>query len=99
CMLCFFSNARPIAEFCMTGVFGRHEKLKVVSVESGIGWAPFLMESMDHQFFECNVAEERPDFEMLPSEYFKKHVSVCFWFEKIAPMKLIHEIGVNNVLF
>jgi predicted TIM-barrel fold metal-dependent hydrolase len=97
--LCFFTNARPLMEFCMGGVFARHPKLKVVSVESGIGWAPFLMEAMDHQFFECQVYQEREDFDMLPSEYFKRNCYVCFWFEKTGPMKLLHDIGVEHCLF
>jgi len=97
--LCFFTNARPLMELCMGGVFARHRQLKVVSVESGIGWAPFLMEAMDHQFFECRVWEDRPDFDVLPSAYFKEHCYVCFWFETIGPTKLVHDIGVDHCLF
>ena len=97
--LLFLSNVRPIAELCMGGVFARHPKLRVVSVESGIGWVPFLMEAMDHQFFENKVYEVRDDFDRLPSEYLREHIYTCFWFERIAPQKLLHDIGVDHVLF
>ena len=36
---------------------------------------------------------------MPPSEYFRRQVYGCFWFEKTAPMKLVDVIGEDNLLF
>ena len=36
---------------------------------------------------------------MLPSEYFRRQVYACYWFEKVAPRKLIEDIGEDNILF
>lgn len=69
------------------------------SVESGIGWIPFVLEAMDYQFQGNSVAEEHPEFEMLPSQYFARNVYACYWFEQTAPRRLIDKIGVDNVLF
>ena len=33
-----------------------------------------------------------------PTEYFRDHLYVMFWFEQSAPAKLIPEVGINNVL-
>ena len=70
-----------------------------VSVESGIGWVPFMLEALDHQFHEAGLAAARPDLEMLPSEYFARQVYACYWFEQVAPQRLIDTIGVDRILF
>jgi predicted TIM-barrel fold metal-dependent hydrolase len=36
---------------------------------------------------------------MLPSEYFARQVYGCYFFEEIAPQRLLDKIGVDNVLF
>ena len=35
-----------------SGMFDRHPTLKMVSVESGIGWVPFMLEAMDYELEE-----------------------------------------------
>src|SRR5262249_48683628 len=74
-------------------------KIKCVSVESWIGWLPFTLEAMDYQFQGNSVAEENPEFDLLPSEYFARNVYACYWFEQIAPRRLIDKIGPDNVMF
>jgi predicted TIM-barrel fold metal-dependent hydrolase len=83
----------------MSGVLVRYPQIKFVSVESGIGWIPFVLEAMDYQFQGNNVAEEHPEFEMLPSQYFARNVYACYWFEQTAPRRLLDKIGVDNILF
>ena len=77
----------------------RYPKIKFVSVESGIGWIPFMLEALDYQFQGNSVAKEQPEFDRLPSEYFARNVYACYWFEQTAPRRLIDKIGVDNVLF
>ena len=36
---------------------------------------------------------------MPPSEYFRRQIYGCFWFEKVAPNKLVDAIGEDNLLF
>jgi predicted TIM-barrel fold metal-dependent hydrolase len=45
------------------------------------------------------VPEERPDLDLLPSEYFARNVYACYWFEQTAPRRLIDKVGVDNILF
>lgn len=94
----FLENARVLGNLLYSGVLERFPKVKVVSVESGIGWLPFLLESLDYEMHETG-ANANGKLKMLPSEYFKRQVYGCFWFEKTAPSKLIEDIGVENVLF
>ena len=54
---------------------------------------------MDYQFHGNSVREERPEFGLLPSEYFARNVYACCSFEKAALRRLIAEIGADNVMF
>lgn len=94
----FVENSRVISNLLYSGLFDRCKKLKIVSVESGIGWIPFVLESIDYEWTETDSGSEQK-LSMAPSEYFKKHVYGCFWFEKTAPTKLIDQVGEDNVLF
>ena len=48
----YLSNARIIANLMFSGVLERFPTVKFVSVESGIGWMPFFLESLDYQLYE-----------------------------------------------
>ena len=95
----FLRNGVQLNDLLMSGVLVRYPKIKFVSVESGIGWIPFVLEAMDYQFHGNNVREERPEFDLLPSQYFARHVYACCSFEQTALPRLIDEIGADNVMF
>jgi predicted TIM-barrel fold metal-dependent hydrolase len=88
-----------VSDLIMSGVLTRFPQIKFVSVESGIGWIPFMLETMDYQFQGNGVAEESPQFDRLPSEYFARNVYACYWFEQTAPRRLLDKIGVDNIMF
>ncbi|MEZ5232346.1 MAG: amidohydrolase family protein [Acidimicrobiales bacterium] len=92
-------NGVQVADLLLSGVLPRFPQLKVVSVESGIGWVPFVLEACDYAFIDGTVRDQRPIFELLPSEYFQRQVFVCYWFEQFAPQGLLERIGTGNVLF
>lgn len=95
----FLRNAIQLNDLLLSGVLARYPTIKFVSVESGIGWIPFVLEAMDYQFKDNRVPEERPELDMLPSEYFARNVYACYWFEQTAPRRLIDKVGVDNILF
>src|SRR5258708_766028 len=78
----------------------RVAKLQMVSVESGIGWIPFILEAMDYELSE-NAPEQAKDLARMPSEYFRDHWYGTFWFEKNQGhlQSLIDSVGEDNVLF
>jgi uncharacterized protein len=97
--LSYMSNVRIISNLCMSNMFDRYPNLKVVSAESGIGWVPFLLEALEYQLDEyVTDVDERIVQKRRPTEYFRDHIYVMFWFESSAPKHLIEDIGVNNVL-
>jgi predicted TIM-barrel fold metal-dependent hydrolase len=95
----FLRNGLQLNDLIMSGVLARHPKIKFVSVESGIGWVPFMLEALDYQFQGNSVRQEQPEFDLLPSEYFARNVYACYWFEQTAPRRLLDKIGVDNILF
>ena len=74
--------------------------LKMVSVESGIGWVPFMLEAMDYELEE-NAPEHAKKLEKLPSEYFRDNWYATFWFENGRGdlQHLIDAVGEDNVMF
>ncbi len=94
----FLDNARVIGNLLYSGVPERFPDCKFVSVESGIGWIPFYLEALDYQLTEA-APNELAHLKLKPSEYFRRQVYACFWFETLAPQKLIESIGVGNVMF
>lgn len=95
----FLRNGNQLVDLLLSGVLARHPEIKFVSVESGVGWIPFVLEALDYQYKGNRVAEEHPEFELLPSQYFHRNVYACYWFEETAPRRLLDKVGVGNVMF
>lgn len=95
----FLKNAMQVTDLLLSGVLPRYPGAKFVSVESGMGWVPFVLESVDYAFGYSQVSKERPEFEALPSEYFRRQVYACYFYEEFAPQHLLDAIGEDNVLF
>ena len=95
----FLRNGMQLSELLLSGIFVRHPEIQFVSVESGIGWIPFALEALDYQFQGNRVFDEHPEFDRLPSEYFRTNVHACYWFEQVAPRRLIDKIGVDRIMF
>jgi predicted TIM-barrel fold metal-dependent hydrolase len=95
----FLRKGNQLVDLLLSGVLARHPRIKFISVESGIGWIPFVLEALDYQFQGNRVAEEHPEFDRLPSQYFQRNVYACYWFEETAPRRLLDKVGIENVLF
>ncbi len=92
-------NAIQLMDVAMSGILPRNPRLRIVSVESGIGWLPFVKEALDHGFDYANVRIEKPEFTKHPSEYLREQVWACTFFEEFAAKNLLDEIGSDRVLF
>jgi predicted TIM-barrel fold metal-dependent hydrolase len=92
----FFNNGRAIANLIYSGLLDRFPPLKFVNVESGLGWIPFLLESLDYQFKEVVM---EGTLKRAPSEYFKSNFYSCFWFENSNLADSVRAVGLDNVMF
>jgi predicted TIM-barrel fold metal-dependent hydrolase len=96
--MAFLDNGRCLADIILSGVPHRFPKLKMVSVESGVSWLPFVIEAFDWQWKNNGVAKEHPEYDLLPSEYFRRQIYGSFWFED-AGIGTALEMFPDNILF
>jgi predicted TIM-barrel fold metal-dependent hydrolase len=94
----FLENGKHVTELLFSGVLARFPGLRFISVESGIGWVPFCLEASDYHFEKGKVWKERPEFELKPSEYFRRQVYVNYWFERLEDHH-IEQVGLDHILF
>jgi uncharacterized protein len=96
----FQNNSRVLLNSAYSGMFDRHPNLKMVSVESGIGWVPFMLEAMDYELEE-NAPAYFHKLQKRPSEYFGSNWYATFWFENGRGdfQHLIDAVGEDTVMF
>jgi predicted TIM-barrel fold metal-dependent hydrolase len=96
--LLFIGNARVVVNIICSGMLDRFPELKIVSVESGTGWIPFILEALDYEMDE-NAPAAKARLSLLPSEYFKRQIYATTWFEHKNLASLIDSVGEDNVMF
>jgi len=89
-------NFKAIADVIMDGICRRFPRLRFVSIESGFGYLPFLLESLDWQWHNSGAGKEQPN-EPLPSEIFRRQVYGAFWHER-SSLSLLPLLA-DNVMF
>ena len=95
--LFFLSNASGIAEITMSSNLCQdYPELNFVSVESGYGYVPYLLDALDWHFKGSDLGTLFPD-RLLPSEYFRRQVYATFWFEKNIAAQI--DQYPDNVMF
>lgn len=88
---------RPIADAIFEGHFQRFPEAKLVSVESGIGWAGFLLELMDRNWERHRYHQNSPLTEP-PSFYFRRNVKSTFIHDPVA-IRERDLIGVETIMW
>ena len=91
-------NFRTMGNLLVSGIFERFPTLQVVSVESGLGWIPFLLEVLDWELAECapHAVEE---MSLKPSGYFRRQIHACYWFERQGLNETIATLGPDHIMF
>ncbi len=96
--LLFIGNGRVVVNIICSGMLDRYPALKVVSVESGAGWVPFILEALDYEMAE-NAPRLREQLSLSPSEFFKRQIYATMWFERTDLRALVGAVGEDNILF
>jgi uncharacterized protein len=97
-LMSFMGNASTMGNWMISGRLDRHPNLKIGLIESGTGWIPFALETMEHQFRESLPNKVRMP-QKKPGEYFRDHFWCTFWFEEQGPKNVLETIGADNVMF
>jgi predicted TIM-barrel fold metal-dependent hydrolase len=96
--LLFIGNARVVVNIICSGMLERFPELKIVSVESGTGWIPFILEALDYEMSE-NAPKQKAAMSLSPSEYFKRQIYATTWFERSDIASMIATVGEDNIMF
>jgi predicted TIM-barrel fold metal-dependent hydrolase len=83
----FMNNAVTAMDLLMSGVLHRYPKLNFAIVESGVGWVPFALETLDEHYLRYKPWRSRPEMaaDVLPSDLFHRQVFVNCWYENLEP--------------
>ncbi|MBW2232756.1 MAG: amidohydrolase [Deltaproteobacteria bacterium] len=92
--LAFIGNVRCVANLIFSGLLDRFPSLRFVSVESGLGWIPFLLDFCEYQMDQNQVT----GLELRPREYFARQIYASYWFETDAA-DAIQKLPEDNVMF
>ncbi len=86
-----------LSAMMFSGALERHPGLRLVLAESGIGWLPYFVARMDH---EWKNYRGKLDFELkeAPSEIFKRQVFATFEEEPLGP-QLIPLVGADHFMW
>lgn len=91
-------NAATLGNWIVSGRLDQYPKLKIGLVESGMGWVPFAIEALEHQFDEMLPSKSKI-LQRRPWQYFRDHFWCTYWFESVGPKLLLETIGYDKVLF
>ena len=94
----FRGQLRWMVNLLVSDVPERYPNLNFVSVESGVGWIPFLLDAPDYQCGET-APEHLAHLSMKPSEYFRRQFYGCFWFESKTLAPAVEHIGPDRIMF
>jgi len=94
-------NQDIIGVFIFGGVFDRHPKLKLVSVEADAGWAPHFIDRMDHTYSRHRFWLDGKPLKRKPSEVFAENIWLTFQDDRTA-MRMAEfpdMLNVNTLLW
>ena len=91
------SNAATVSDLIVSGLCHRYPNLNFVSIESGVGWIPFLIESLDWQWVNNGLHHDHPERD-LPSDYFRRQIYGSFWYERDGLSDVLR-LFPDNVMF
>jgi len=93
-LMLFVGNMRVLGNIILSGFLERHPQLKIVSVESGVGWLPFFLEALEYQMSEAALK-----FDRSPREIFASQIYACSWFERKSLLHTVRSLGADNIMF
>ncbi len=86
-----FHNMMHMANWIMNGLPERFPKLKVIWMESGLAWVPFMMQRFDNEYLMRS--NEAPMLKMKPSEYMKK------MYYSVQPLEVPEDLSILQTTF
>jgi len=92
------TTIEPLVAMISSGVFERHPNLQAGLVESGVGFVPWLLETMDHAY-RAHHFWVRPVIPELPSHYFRRNCFATFQIDQVGMDTIEQYDLVDNLLW
>ena len=92
------TTIEPLVQLITSGVFERHPLMQAGLVESGIGFVPWLLETMDYAY-KAHHFWVRPVIPELPSEYFRRHCFATFQEDHVGVQAAEQYDLVDNLMW
>jgi len=91
------ATSEALGMWLLTGVLERHRHLRLVFVESGIGWVAWWLNQVDDM--KVRQGYEFPGLRHAPSDYFHRNVHLTFIDEPDVMHHANRVLGVENVMW
>lgn len=96
-VMIFNNSALSMVDLLSAGILDRFPDLKLFFAEAQMGWLPYVLERADDVFARQRWAYPE-SLKAPPSEYYRRHVSLCFYSDP-AGIAQLDRIGVDQALF
>ena len=93
----FSMAAGAITEMLFTGVFERFPELQMCWIETGVGWLPHFLESIDDRYWR-NRSWGDSQINEPPSFYWHRNNAASFITDRTG-IALRHAVGVDNMMW
>jgi predicted TIM-barrel fold metal-dependent hydrolase len=100
---------RALWHLMFSGVFERHPSLQFVLTETGVGWAPGVLDQLDHFYRQMKHNDQCSEhifggatvakMSLLPSEYFARQCHIGASFLPPGDCELRHKIGIDRIMW
>ena len=88
-----------VCDILFSGIFARHPRLKIVLVESNIGWIPTLLEQSDDMFRRYRWwTGAHKEMSELPSRIFHRNFYATFMVDR-SGVELRHRMNLDHILW
>ena len=93
------SHTLPVvSQLLFTGVFEKFTDLKLLLVESNIGWIPTLLEQIDDMFYRYRFFTNGEQMRVTPSRIFHRNFWASFMVDTVG-MDLRHRLNVDQIMW
>ena len=87
-----------LAGMIFSGILERHPNMTVVLGESGLGWIPYVLERMDHEYHKYYDRTEDVRLSSVPSEFFHRQMIATYEEDELG-LESVHRIGPDNIMW
>ncbi len=93
-VMLFIGNFRVMGNILTSRFLEKWPDLKIVSVESGAGWVPYLLEALEYMSVEAAL-----EYSPSPTEVFRRQIYACTFFERKNFVDTVRQVGADNIMF